>query len=84
MKTSHSRSPCRTEVSISEWLARGLLLGLLVGLPLAVLVSRLQIGSASYDKPVEIHARMPEQGGWSIDSLTIMAGQPLNLRLVKG
>jgi len=82
MKVSHSLSLLQIRAHFSEWLARGLMLGLVVGLPLAVLLLRFKRDFSSNGKTVEIHASMPEQGGWSLDSLSINAGQPLRLRLV--
>ena len=64
-----------------EWFARFLALLLLVGFPLSVLVIS-QKSTFSSGKLIEIHARMPEQGGWSLGSLSITAGEPLHLRLV--
>jgi mono/diheme cytochrome c family protein/plastocyanin len=60
-----------------EWVARALVLALMVGLPAAV----LGIGWGAREHAVEVHAAMPEAGGWSPDNLTIEAGQPLHLQL---
>lgn len=32
-------------------------------------------------KTVELHGRMPENGGWSLETIKVEAGQPLHLRL---
>lgn len=60
-----------------EWAARLLVLLLILGLPAFLLMA----GYAREPQVVEIHAAMPEQGGWSQDSLTAEVGQPLKLRL---
>lgn len=60
----------------AEGMARLLLLFAL-GLPLAVLGFYRMRPSQS----VEIHARMPESGGWEPGHLTVPAGQSLHLRL---
>jgi mono/diheme cytochrome c family protein len=72
----------QAKAHFSEWLARSLALLVVLGLPLAVLFLWFQNRDASSGKPVEIHARMPEQGGWSLGSLTVRVHEPLNLRLV--
>jgi len=33
------------------------------------------------DQVIELHARMPEYGGWSLDSFSAEAGQPIHLRM---
>ena len=32
-------------------------------------------------KTIDLHARMPENGGWSVDAIQAVAGQPVHLRL---
>jgi mono/diheme cytochrome c family protein/plastocyanin len=64
-----------------ERLARSLAVLLLIGFPLAIVLVAPK-GAPSTGKAVEIHAKMPEQGGWSVANLTATAGQPLHLRLV--
>ena len=32
-------------------------------------------------KTIDLHARMPENGGWSVDTIQAAAGQPVHLRL---
>jgi mono/diheme cytochrome c family protein/plastocyanin len=59
-----------------EWVARALVLALVVGLPVAVFA-----GWGSQPHAEVIHAAMPEGGGWSPNSLTVEAGQPLHLQL---
>lgn len=68
-------------VHLQEWGARFVVVLLVVGLPLAAF-AYAQKGEASPEQFVEIRARMPEQGGWSVASLTTPAGEPLRLRLV--
>ncbi len=63
--------------NFSEFVGRGLLFLLLAGLILLV------VGFPRGGQPaVEIHARMPENGGWTPGDLTIRVGEPLHLRLV--
>jgi mono/diheme cytochrome c family protein/plastocyanin len=58
-----------------EYAARLIVIGILIGLPLAALVAR-------WLKPAtEIRARAAEAGGWTPADLIIPAGQPLHLRL---
>jgi cytochrome c oxidase subunit 2 len=64
-----------------EWLARGAALVVLSGLPLAIWLAAPR-GGPPGGRTVEIHARMPELGGWSVTELTATAGQPLQLRLI--
>ncbi len=68
----------------AEHLARLFLALLLAGVTAAGLLASglvpgfpLSTASADY----EIHARMPENGGWSQDTLYAQVGQPLHLRL---
>jgi cytochrome c oxidase subunit 2 len=60
-----------------EKLARIMVIGLTFGLVIAALVARWRDGEV-----VELHAVMPEKGGWLIPNLTARAGEPLHLRLV--
>ncbi len=62
---------------VSEYTARFIVVGLLLALTTAVGVSRRLTRVQS----IEIHARMPESGGWMPDNLTAMVGEPLHLRL---
>ena len=61
-----------------EILARLLAAALLLGVILAIGVARW----LDRRGVVEVHAAMPENGGWSPDGLSVEAGQPLRLRLV--
>lgn len=61
----------------TEKIARLLVLGLIGGLLLAVALARWMKSASA----VEVHARMPERGGWSPDNLSTRVGQPLRLRL---
>jgi mono/diheme cytochrome c family protein/plastocyanin len=64
-----------------EVLAR---LALLLFLALAVLIPAWALWAAARataDAPLELHARMPEAGGWTPANLTGTVGQPLHLRL---
>ena len=60
---------------IGEWTARLLLVLLIVGLFAAIMVGRRPV------QAVEIHAVMPEKGGWLPGNLTAEVDVPLNLRL---
>lgn len=64
-----------------ENLARLLLaVGLLIGLALPFAGRWLQ--SSFSPRTIELHARMPEDGGWKPDVLRATAGLPLRLRLI--
>jgi len=61
-----------------ERLARMLVLILVLGFGLAALAFRF------WGNPgmVEVHAAMPDKGGWIISDLQVQAGEPLRLRLI--
>jgi mono/diheme cytochrome c family protein/plastocyanin len=59
-----------------ETFARLLALAALLAVPLLVIALRPAAGQV-----IEIRGRMPENGGWTPDRLTVEAGQPLHLRL---
>lgn len=61
---------------IGEWIARLLLILMVTGLFVAIMVGRRSV------QAVEIHAVMPERGGWLPAVLTAEVGAPLNLRLI--
>jgi mono/diheme cytochrome c family protein/plastocyanin len=60
---------------VGEWAARLILLFLIAGSLVAILAGRPTA------QTVEIHAVMPEKGGWLPGNLTAEAGTPLDLRL---
>jgi plastocyanin/cytochrome c5 len=60
---------------IGDWAAHLIVVLLIAGLFLAIVVSS---GSA---QAIDIHAVMPEKGGWIPDNLTAEVDVPLNLRL---
>ncbi|MGB3715782.1 MAG: c-type cytochrome [Candidatus Promineifilaceae bacterium] len=60
---------------IGEWAARLLLILMIAGLFAAIMVGRRPA------QAVEIHALMPEKGGWLPDELSAEVGVALNLRL---
>jgi plastocyanin len=64
----------------NERLARILLIGLLLGLGLAVVWARFTHPGLAEDGPVEIRAVMPEAGGWSPDLIRMETGQRLHVR----
>jgi cytochrome c oxidase subunit 2 len=81
MKAQRGPGGKRPRAGWREWLARGVALALLIGIPLATALSAPKSGPAN-GQAIEIHARIPEQGGWSVTRLTARAGQPMRLRLV--
>ncbi len=61
----------------AERAARFVVIGLVLGVPLAV-------SAALWLNPSQaltLHARIPEAGGWTPASITVQAGEPLHLRL---
>jgi cytochrome c oxidase subunit 2 len=69
----------RSKLKQAEWVARWLVVGFALGLPLAAL------GTLALDRSqnsVDVHVRMAEDGGWLPGDLNAVAGEPLNLRLV--
>jgi mono/diheme cytochrome c family protein/plastocyanin len=66
----------------TEFAARFLVLAALIGVPAGAFVLRTSAQeNGDGGKTVELRGRMPENGGWSHDHITIEAGQPLHLRL---
>ncbi len=59
-----------------ETLARLIVVVLAAGFVLAAILAR------GMDRTIEVHAVMPEKGGWLPDSLEARAGEPLTLRLI--
>jgi mono/diheme cytochrome c family protein/plastocyanin len=59
-----------------EQLARWLVFILVVGFSAAAVIVRWR------DQGIEVHAAMPEAGGWMPENLTARVGEPLNLRLI--
>lgn len=72
----------QTKSHSGEWLARGLAILLFTSILLASFFLRPGVTTSPSGGPIEIHARMPEVGGWSLSSLSVTVGQPLYLRLV--
>jgi mono/diheme cytochrome c family protein/plastocyanin len=65
-----------------ERLARIMLI-LLVTLAISVpVVTRLKSVQSEQGTTITLHARMPEAGGWTPDTIQISVGQPLHLRMV--
>ncbi len=64
-----------------ETLARILVI-LLVAAAAAVPLAAIFLTPALAAKTIELHARIPENGGWSISTIQAVAGQPLHLRLI--
>ena len=63
-----------------EILARVLVISLLL-IAIAVPVGGYLISSANMGHVVELHARMPENGGWSAGNITVQVGQPITLHM---
>jgi cytochrome c oxidase subunit 2 len=68
--------------AIPERVARWLLAVAILSIPLALLGARWITGNQFGERVVEIHAKMPQRGGWSPTDITIEAGKPLHLRLI--
>jgi cytochrome c oxidase subunit 2 len=66
----------------AERVARWLLTIVLLSIPLAILGASLMRGYPFGEQVVELHAKMPQAGGWSPSDITIEAGIPLHLRLI--
>ena len=64
----------------AERFARLFVIGLLIGLPLALFSARLLPLDRSA-RAIEMHARMPESGGWLPTDVSARVGEPLRLRL---
>jgi len=64
-----------------ERAARFLIIGLVIGLLLAVPLAGWLVPRFLAPKAIDIHARVPENGGWMPSDLTATVGQPLHLRL---
>jgi plastocyanin len=66
----------------AERFARLFVLGILIGIPFTLLLARGILPGSADARPIEIHARMPESGGWTPTDLRVSVGEPLHLRLV--
>ena len=64
-----------------ETLARGMLIVLVIAAIAAPLVVRWMQVDGAKAATIELHARMPENGGWSMDVIHAVVGQPVHLRL---
>ncbi len=65
-----------------EWFARLILGGaLLVGASIPFIGRQVAARTATEALDIEMHARMPENGGWSVETIQARAGQPIHLRL---
>jgi mono/diheme cytochrome c family protein len=64
-----------------ERLARTLVLGVLLGVPLAVSAPRLYTWIIPSTQAVTVRGRLPDNGGWSPDIIPAQVGVPLRLRL---
>ncbi len=64
-----------------KWAPRLLLAALLLGVPAAVLWSQATRSGDGAAQVVTLHARMPEEGGWSLDEIRAEVGQEIRFRL---
>jgi plastocyanin len=64
-----------------EFVARSFLFLVLVLAVLIPVATSWPSAGGTAGASVDIHARMPEDGGWMPGTLTVVAGQPLHLRL---
>lgn len=69
------------KIGKAEWLARSLALLLAIGLPLVALLFRHAGFNPAVPRPLAVHARLPEAGGWSVPDIQAIAGSPIHLRL---
>lgn len=65
----------------AERAARLLVFSLILGVPVGVMVARWAGTARSPGSTIEIHGRMPENGGWAPNTLVIPVGETLHLRL---
>jgi mono/diheme cytochrome c family protein/plastocyanin len=82
-KTS-SLTPQITAARQSSWaeiVARAAVILLLFALLLAIILLRFSPALIGREEVI-VHARMPEQGGWSQNDISVQAGQPLHMSLV--
>jgi mono/diheme cytochrome c family protein/plastocyanin len=61
--------------------ARLLVLFVVVGLPLSALAAHWAWPQATHYRTVEIHGRMPQQGGWAPGDFSVAVGDTVQLRL---
>jgi plastocyanin len=66
----------------AERVARLFVLGILIGIPLAILLAWMVMHGSSAGRIYTLHARIPETGGWRPADLSATVGEPLRLRLV--
>jgi mono/diheme cytochrome c family protein/uncharacterized cupredoxin-like copper-binding protein len=67
---------------IPEHFARFLILAAVAAVPLLVMALRPDNSIFAAGETIEVRGRMPENGGWTPDRISVEAGQPLHLRLV--
>jgi mono/diheme cytochrome c family protein len=66
---------------IVERVARTLVLGVLLGVPLATFLPHLYTFVTPGTRAIDIRGRIPQKGGWSPGNITASVGVPLRLRL---
>lgn len=72
----------KSGLNLSERIARWLIIAIALMLPLAVMLYRWLGPRLQDNRAIEIHARMPETGGWTPANLVTKVGEPLRLRLI--
>ena len=63
-----------------ETLARILVI-LFISIAVAVPFGGYWLANFAYPNRIELHARMPEHGGWSMETIQAKAGQPIHLHI---
>jgi mono/diheme cytochrome c family protein/plastocyanin len=67
--------------NLPEVFARGIVVGLLLTIVIGLGYQKWRASAAAGERVIEIHARMPEAGGWTPAELTARAGETIHLRL---
>ncbi len=76
---NESTSPTRKS---AERFTRWLVLVIFFGLPALTMAARWLSNGLNGEPPIEIHAVMPEKGGWLPSEISAEMGKPLRLRLI--
>jgi len=66
---------------LPEMIARSIVIGLLLTVVIGLGFQQWRANTSSGERTIEIHARMPEAGGWMPAELTARAGETIHLRL---
>jgi cytochrome c oxidase subunit 2 len=65
-----------------EWLARGTVAVMLAAVVIVTVAGVWDMDGQQYPSTVQLHAALPEYGGWSTDILYAKVGEPLHLQMV--